>query len=53
MFQNKYVFAQMASFLNRSKFDRILTKYSGGSVNPLTERISNSGISNYENPCFS
>lgn len=29
MFQNKYVFAQLASFLNRSKFNRIVTKYNG------------------------
>lgn len=29
MFQDKYVFAQLASFLNRSKFNRIVTKYNG------------------------
>ena len=29
MFQDKYVFAQLASFLNRSKFNRIVTKYDG------------------------
>ena len=29
MFQDKYVFAQLASFLNRSKFTRIVTKYDG------------------------
>jgi len=29
MFQNKYVFAQLASFLNRSKFNRIVAKYNG------------------------
>ena len=29
MFQDKYVFAQLASFLNRSKFNRIVTKYHG------------------------
>ncbi|RJV05595.1 DUF4372 domain-containing protein [Bacteroides sp. AF34-31BH] len=27
MFQDKYVFAQLTSFLNRSKFNRIVTKY--------------------------
>lgn len=27
MFHDKYVFAQLASFLNRSKFNRIVTKY--------------------------
>lgn len=27
MFQYKYVFAQLASFLNRSKFNRIVTNY--------------------------
>lgn len=29
MFQDKYVFAQLASFLNRRKFNRIVTKYDG------------------------
>lgn len=29
MFQDKYVFAQLVSFLNRSKFNRIVTKYHG------------------------
>lgn len=29
MFQDKYVFAQLASFLNRSKFNRIVAKYNG------------------------
>lgn len=29
MFQDKYVFAQLTSFLNRSKFNRIVTKYQG------------------------
>ena len=29
MFQDKYVFAQLTSFLNRSKFNRIVTKYEG------------------------
>lgn len=29
MFQDKYVFAQLVSFLNRSKFNRIVTKYKG------------------------
>lgn len=29
MFQEKYVFAQLASFLNRSKFNRIVAKYQG------------------------
>lgn len=29
MFQDKYVFAQLASFLNRSKFNRIVSKYDG------------------------
>ena len=29
MFQDKYVFAQLTSFLNRSKFNRIVTKYGG------------------------
>ena len=29
MFQDKYVFAQLTSFLNRSKFNRIVTKYDG------------------------
>lgn len=29
MFQDKYVFAQLVSFLNRSKFNRIVTKYQG------------------------
>ncbi len=29
MFQDKYVFAQLASFLNRSKFNRIVAKYQG------------------------
>lgn len=29
MFQDKYVFAQLASFLNRSKFNRIVAKYEG------------------------
>jgi len=29
MFQDKYVFAQLASFLNRSKFNRIVVKYDG------------------------
>ena len=29
MFQDKYVFAQFASFLNRSKFNRIVVKYDG------------------------
>jgi hypothetical protein len=29
MFQDKYVFAQLASFLNRSKFNRIVAKYDG------------------------
>ena len=27
MFQDKYIFAQLASFLNRSKFNRIVAKY--------------------------
>ena len=29
MYQYKYVFAQLTSFLNRSKFNRIVTKYEG------------------------
>src|SRR5699024_6673434 len=29
MFQDKYVFAQLVSFLNRSKFNRIVAKYHG------------------------
>lgn len=29
MFQDKYVFAQLISFLNRSKFNRIVSKYKG------------------------
>lgn len=29
MFQDKYVFAQLVSFLNRSKFNRIVVKYKG------------------------
>lgn len=29
MFQDKYVLAQLASFLNRSKFNRIVAKYNG------------------------
>ncbi len=29
MFQDKYVFAQLPSFLNRSKFNRIVAKYDG------------------------
>ena len=29
MFQNKYVFAQLVSFLSRSKFNRIVAKYQG------------------------
>ena len=29
MFQDKYVFAQLVSFLNRSKFNRIVARYSG------------------------
>jgi len=29
MFQDKYVFAQLASFLNRNKFNRIVVKYDG------------------------
>jgi len=29
MFQDKYVFAQLVSFLNRSKFNRIVASYSG------------------------
>jgi hypothetical protein len=29
MFQDKYVFAQLASFLNRSKFNRIVANYDG------------------------
>ena len=29
MFQDKYVFVQLVSFLNRSKFNRIVTKYHG------------------------
>ena len=29
MFQDKYVFAQLVSFLNRSKFNRIVTRYNG------------------------
>ena len=29
MFQDKYVFAQSVSFLNRSKFNRIVAKYDG------------------------
>ena len=29
MFQDKYVFAQLAFFLNRSKFNRIVAKYDG------------------------
>ncbi|MGL5275669.1 DUF4372 domain-containing protein, partial [Myroides sp.] len=27
MFQDKYVFAQLVSFFNRSKFNRIVSKY--------------------------
>lgn len=29
MFQDKYIFAQLSSFLNRSKFNRIVSKYDG------------------------
>ncbi|MCG2462553.1 IS4 family transposase [Flavobacteriaceae bacterium F89] len=29
MFQDKYVFAQLVSFLNRSKFNRLVSKYKG------------------------
>ncbi len=29
MYQDKYVFAQLTSFLNRSKFNRIVVKYDG------------------------
>lgn len=29
MLKDKYVFAQMSSFLNRSKFNRIVEKYNG------------------------
>ncbi|WP_243348999.1 DUF4372 domain-containing protein, partial [Parabacteroides sp. FAFU027] len=29
MYQDKYVFAQLVSFLNRSKFNRIVTKFDG------------------------
>ena len=29
MFQDKYVFAQLVSFLNRSKFNRIVARYNG------------------------
>jgi hypothetical protein len=29
MFQDKYVFAQLVGFINRSKFNRIVTKYDG------------------------
>lgn len=29
MYQDKYVFAQLTSFLNRSKFNRIVSKYDG------------------------
>ncbi|MBP9579660.1 MAG: DUF4372 domain-containing protein, partial [Parabacteroides sp.] len=29
MFQDKYVFSQLISFLNRSKFNRIVTKHDG------------------------
>lgn len=29
MFQDKYVFAQLVSFMNRSKFNRIVAKYGG------------------------
>jgi hypothetical protein len=29
MYQDKYVFAQLVSFLNRSKFNRIVAKYNG------------------------
>lgn len=29
MFQDKFVFTQIASFLNRSKFNRIVSKYDG------------------------
>lgn len=29
MHQNKYVFSQLATFLDRSKFNRIATKYDG------------------------
>jgi REP element-mobilizing transposase RayT len=29
MFQDKYVFAQLVSFLNRSKFNRIVARYKG------------------------
>lgn len=29
MFQDKYVFAQLVSFLNRNKFNRIVSKYKG------------------------
>ncbi|SKC07256.1 DUF4372 domain-containing protein, partial [Alkalitalea saponilacus] len=29
MYQDKYVFAQLVSFLNRSKFNRIVAKYKG------------------------
>ncbi|MCI1683523.1 MAG: DUF4372 domain-containing protein [Bacteroides sp.] len=34
MFQDKYVFAQLTAFLNRSKFNRIVSKYDG---DPLAE----------------
>jgi hypothetical protein len=29
MYQDKYVFAKLVSFLNRSKLNRIVTKYNG------------------------
>ena len=29
MFQEKYVFAQLVSFLKRNKFNRIVTRYKG------------------------
>lgn len=29
MFQDKYIFTQLSSFLNRSKFNRIVSKYHG------------------------
>jgi hypothetical protein len=29
MFQDKFVFAQLVAFLNRSKFNRIVAKYNG------------------------
>jgi hypothetical protein len=45
MFQDKFVFAQLVAFLNRSKFNRIVAKYNGAAV------ISNSwGGANYNLP---